>query len=141
MCRQQLSLSLDRWPVPLDDGRYDRAAAHRQAFEQRCAGGRICIELLVLEVVPDLYIQACDVQLAEVRSSTLLRLTPRNRHRSPEEALKAAAHKAMRELKANRRASGLYPESQSALLRASNWLEDILQQCDYLLDRQVNLFG
>ncbi len=141
MCRQQLNLALDRWPVPAPDGAYDRSDAHRQAFEQRCAGGRICIELWVLEVVPDLYVQACDVQLAELRRSTPLRLTPRNRHASPEEALRAAARKALRELKANRKASGLYPESQSALLRASNWLEDILHQCDYLLERQANLFA
>ena len=99
------------------------------------------MELWVLEVVQDLYVQACDVHLAHVHKGTLLRITPRNRHHSPEEALRAAAQKAMRELKANRKASGLYPENQSALLRASNWLEDVLHQCDYLLERQVNLFS
>ena len=141
MCSQQLSLSLDRWPVPLPDGVYERAGAYRQAFEQRCAGGRICVELWVLEVVHGLYIQACDVHLGQVHKGTLLKMTPRNRHHSPEKALRAAARKAMRELKANRKASGLYPENESAFLRAGNWLEDVLHQCDYLLDRQVNLFG
>jgi len=139
--RQQLSLSLDRWPIPGQDGVYERAAAHRQAFEQRCASGRVSIELWVLEVVPDLYIQACEVQLADICKSTPLRLTPRNRHDSPEQALQAAAQKALRIMKTKRKTSGLYPESQSTLLRATNWLEDILQQCDYLLDRQVNLFA
>lgn len=138
---QQLSLSLDRWPIPGSDGTYERSAAHRQAFEHRCAGGRICIELWVLEVVPDLYIQAIDVQLGEVVRSTPLRVTPRNRYDTPEAALRAAARKAARELKSNRRTSGLYPENQSAFLRATNWLEDVLDQCDYLLERQVNLFG
>lgn len=138
---QQLALTLDRWPVPLANGHYDRAAAHRQAFEQRCAGGRVCIVLWVLEVVPDLYIQACDVILGEVRRGTLLRLTPGNRYDSPEAALRAAAWKAARELKANRRASGLYPEYQSTLLRAANWLDDQLRQCDHLLECQVKLFG
>lgn len=138
---QQLSLSLDRWPIPLDNGFYDRAVAHRQAFEQRCAGGRVNIVLWVLEVVPDLYIQACEVVLGPVQRDTPLRLTPRNRYDSPEAALRAAAWKATRELKTNRRASGLYPEHQSTLLRATNWLEDVLRQCDYLLERQVKLFG
>ncbi|NLC35820.1 MAG: hypothetical protein GX772_05160, partial [Alcaligenaceae bacterium] len=76
---RQLSLSLDRWPVPLDNGLYDRAAAHRQVFEQRCAGGGVYITLWVLEIVPDLYIQACEVVLGEIRRETPLRLTPRNR--------------------------------------------------------------
>lgn|GEM_PF-5657907 len=141
VCSQQLSLSLDRWPIPSPTGVYDRALAHRQAFEQRCAGGRICIELWVLEVVPDLYVQACDVYLGRLHTSTPLRLTPKNRHHTPEEALRAAARKALRELKANKKASGLYPESESALLRASNWLDDVLLQCEYLLDKQVNLFS
>ena len=139
--RQQLNLSLDRWPVPLDGGDYDAAQAHRQSFEQRCAKGRVGIDLLVLEVVPDLYIQACEVQLGELQEVTRLRLTPANRYASPEEAVQAAARKALRIIKAKRKASGLYPECQGTLLRAGNWLEDILQQCDYLLDRQVNLFG
>ncbi|MFT0850824.1 hypothetical protein VRY85_08580 [Achromobacter sp. F4_2707] len=138
---RQLSLSLDRWPVPLDNGLYDRAVAHRQAFEQRCAGGTVSITLWVLEVVPDLYIQACEVVLGGIRRETPLRLSPRNRYDSPEAALRAAAQKAARELKNHRRSSGLYPDHQSTLLRATNWLEDMLQQCDYLLDRQVNLFG
>ena len=141
MCARQLSLSLDRWPIPGQGGVYERAAAHRQAFEQRCAGGKVSIDLWVLEVVPDLYIQACDVQLADLCRSTPLRLTPRNRYDAPEAALRAAAQKAMREIKANRKASGLYPQSQSTLLRAGNWLEDILGQCDYLLEQQVKLFG
>lgn len=138
---RQLSLSLDRWPVPQGDGSYDHQAAHRQAFEQRCSAGRICIELWVLEVVPDLYIQACDIELGAIRRGTPLRMTPGNRYDTPEAALRVAARKAARELKANRRASGLYPDSHTALLRAANWLEDILQQCDYLLERQVKLFG
>lgn len=95
----------------------------------------------MLEVVPDLYIQACDLELGEIRRGTLLRLTARNRHDTPEAALRIAAGKAARELKSNRRASGLFPESQTALLRAENWLDDILQQCDYLLERQVKLFA
>lgn len=99
------------------------------------------IVLWVLEVVPDLYIQACEVVLGPVQRDTPLRLTPRNRYDSPEAALRAAAWKATRELKTNRRASGLYPEHQSTLLRATNWLEDVLRQCDYLLERQVKLFG
>ena len=138
---QPLNLSLDRWPLPAENGHYNRGAAHRQIFEQRCPGGRICIELWVLEVIPDLYIQACDVRLAEVHRSSALKLTPRNRHDTPEAALRAAAQRALRDLKSSRKASGLYPESQNALVRAENWLEDILQQCDYLLERQVKLFG
>lgn len=141
MSRQQLSLSLDRWPIPLDNGHYERAAAHRQAFEQRCLGGKVCIVLWVLEVAPDIYIQACDVVLGELRRETPLRLTRGNRHDNPEEALRAAAWKATKELKANRRASGLYPANQSTLLRAANWLDDVLRQCDHLLERQVKLFG
>jgi len=138
---RQLSLSLDRWPAPLGNGFYEPAAAHRQAFEQRCAGGRVCIAVWVLEVAPELYIQACEVVLGNIRRQTPLRLTPRNRYDSPEAALRAAVQKAARELKGNQRASGLYPEHRSTLLRAVNWLEDLRQQCDYLLDRQVNLFG
>lgn len=138
---RQLSLSLDRWPIPLGGGLYDAAQAHRQAFEQRCAKGRVSVELLVLEVIPDLYIQACELQLAELRDGTVLRLTPGNRYDTPEAALRASARKAGAILKARRKASGLYPECQSTLLRATNWLEDILHQCDYLLDRQVNLFA
>ncbi|HLV29218.1 MAG TPA: hypothetical protein VKY60_08875 [Burkholderiaceae bacterium] len=138
---QQLHLSLDRWPVPTADGFYDRQLAHRYAFEQRCTAGRICVELWVLEVVPDLYIQACDLELGAVQRSTPLRLTPGNRHDSPEAALRVAARKAVRELKMSRQASGLYPESQTQWLRAANWLEEILQQCDYLLEKQVKLFG
>ena len=137
----QLSLSLDRWPVPTVCGVYDRDCAHRQAFEQRCGGGRICISLWVLEVVPDLYIQSCEVVLGEISRSTQLKLTRRNRFDSPEAALLAAVTRATRELKTNKRASGLYPEYQSALLRAANWLDDLMQQCDYLLERQVNLFS
>lgn len=138
---RQLSLSLDRWPAPLGNGLYDREAAHRQAFDQRCAGGRVCIAVWVLEVVPDLYIQACEVVLGDVRRATPLRLTPRNRYDSPEAALRAAVSKASRELKANRRASGLYPQNQTTLLRAANWLDELMRQCDYLLERQVKLFG
>ena len=141
MSTRQLSLSLDRWPVPLENGHYDRDAAHRQAFEQRCAGGRVCVELWVLEVVPDLFIQASDVVLGDVHCATPLRLTPGNRHDTPEAAMRAAAWRAARELKARRKASGLYPEHQSTLMRAANWLEDVLRQCDYLLERQAKLFG
>src|SRR5690606_15481213 len=86
----QLSLSLDRWPVPLADGSYDRESAHRHVFEQRCGGGKVCISLLVLEVVPDLYIQASELVLGEIRRSTALRLTARNRFDSPEAALLAS---------------------------------------------------
>jgi len=137
----QLSLSLDRWPIPLANGLYDRDCAHRQAFEQRCGAQRISITLWVLEVVPDLYIQSCELLLGEICRSTKLKLTPRNRFDSPEAALLAAVTKAARELKTNRRASGLYPEYESALLRAANWLDDLMEQCDYLLERQVNLFN
>lgn len=137
----QLNLSLDRWPVPQADGVYDARAAHRQAFEQRTQDGRVVIELWVLEVIPDLYIQACAVQLGENRRDTLLRLNARNRFQTPEAALRAAAQKAARELKAVRRAAGLHPESKTVLLRAANWLDDILQHCDYVLERQVKLFG
>lgn len=137
----QLSLSLDRWPVPLDSGVYDRDAAYHQAFEQRCGHGRVCISLWVLEVVPDLFIQASEVTLGEICRATTLKLTRRNRFDSPEAALLAAVTKAARELKVNRRASGLYPEYQSTLLRAENWLDDLMQQCDYLLERQVKLFS
>ncbi len=138
---RQLSLALDRWPIPLNGGLYDAAEAHRQVFDQRCAKGRVCIELLVLEVIPDLYIQACELQLADLRVGTALRLRPSNQYDTPEAALRAAARKAGTLLKAKRKASGLFPECQSTLLRATNWLEDILYQCDYLLDRQVNLFA
>lgn len=137
----QLSLSLDRWPIPLENGLYDRERAHRQAFEQRCGGGRVSINLWVLEVVPDLYIQSSEVVLGEICRSTQLKLTQRNRFDSPEAALLAAVTRATREMKLNKRASGLYPEYQSALLRAANWLDDLMQQCDYLLERQVNLFS
>jgi len=138
---QQLNLSLDRWPAPQADGVYDATAAHRQAFEQRTQGGRVVVELWVLEVIPDLYIQACAVQLGENRRCTLLRMNARNRFQTPEAALRAAAQKAARELKAVRRAAGLHPESKTALLRAANWLDDILRHCDYVLERQVKLFG
>lgn len=141
MSRQQLSLPLDRWPVPFDNGLYDPEVAHRQAFEQRCAAGRVCVILWVLEVAPGLYIQASEVVLGELRCQTTLKLTSRNRHDNPESALRAAASKAARELKAKRRSSGLYPEHQTTLLRAANWLDDVLNQCDYLLERQVNLFA
>lgn len=137
----QLSLSLDRWPVPLNNGVYDRQSAHCQAFEQRCGINRVCINLWVLEVVPDLFIQASEVMLAEICRSTPLKLTPRNRYDSPEAALLAAVNRAARELKLHRRASGLLPEYQTTLLRAENWLEDLMQQCDYLLERQVKLFS
>ena len=140
MSSEQLNLSLDRWPVPLPNGDYDRETAHRRAFEQRCVGGRVCVELWVLEVVPDLYIQACAVTLGEVARVTPLRLTPRNRHDTPEAALRAAAWKAARDLKLNRKASGLWPACQGTLLRAENWLDDVLKQCDYLLERQTKLF-
>lgn len=99
------------------------------------------MELWVLEVVPDLYIQACDVVLGDVSRTTPLRLTPRNRHDTPEAALRAAAWKAARDLKSSRRASGLLPDNQSVLLRAENWLDDVLRQCDYLLERQAKLFA
>jgi len=138
---RQLSLSLDRWPVPMDGGRYEATQAYRQVFDQRCAKGRVCIELQVLEIIPELYIQACALQLGDLRDGTVLRLTRVNRYDTPEAALRVAARKAVAILKAKRKASGLYPECQGTLLRATNWLEDILQQCDYLLDRQVNLFG
>lgn len=141
MSRQQLSLALDRWPIPVDGALYDNADAHRQVFEQRCAKGVVCIELFVLEVVPDTYIQACQVQLADISDGTPLRMTPRNRYDTPEEAVQVAAKKAMRLIKSRRKQSGLYPECQSTLLRAENWLEDVLHQCEYLLDRQVKLFG
>jgi len=137
---RQLSLSLDRWPVPLEGGDYDHAAAHRQAFEQRCPGGRIVIELWILELVPGLYIQACGLELGEIRRGTLLRLAPGNRYDSPEAALRAAASRAAREFRAGRARSGLYPESRAVLLKAERWLEDILRQCDYLLERQAKLF-
>lgn len=137
----QLALSLDRWPVPLPDGSYDRENAHRYSFEQRCGGGRVSINLLVLEVVPDLYIQASELVLGDVCRGTALRLTARNRFDSPEAALLASVNRAARELKMNRRASGLYPDYQSTLLRATNWMEDIMQQCDYLLERQAKLFS
>lgn len=139
--RQQLSLDLDRWPIPQAGGLYDAAHAHKQAFDQRCSKGRVYIELQVLEVVPDLYIQACALQLAHLRAGTQLKLTPRNRYDTPEAALRVAGRKALTTLKSKRRASGLYPDCQSTLLRAENWLEDILLQCDYLLERQVNLFS
>ncbi|NYT24968.1 hypothetical protein H0A73_15320 [Alcaligenaceae bacterium] len=138
---RQLSLALDRWPAPVAGGLYDRAAAHRQAFEQRCLGGRVAIELWVLEVVPDLYIQACEVQVGELRRSTPLRLSMRNRYHAPEAALRAAAQKAAREMKALGRASGTDAENRTVLLRAANWLDDILTHCAYLLERQVKLFG
>lgn len=138
---RQLSLALDRWPTPLDNGHYDIQAAHRQAFEQRCAAGRVCIELWVLEVVPDLFIQASSVVLGAVERRTPLKLTARNRHDSPEAALRAAAWKAAREFRSTRRNSGLYPEHETTLLRAGNWLDDVLQQCDYLLERQTKLFA
>ncbi|HLU00969.1 MAG TPA: hypothetical protein VKZ70_14650 [Burkholderiaceae bacterium] len=138
---RQLALSLDRWPVPLPDGSYDRESAHRYGFEQRCGGGRVCINLLVLEVVPDLYIQASEIILGEICKSTALRLSARNRFDSPEAALLASVNRAARELKQSRRASGLYPEYQTTLLRATNWMEDIMQQCDYLLERQAKLFS
>ena len=138
---RQLSLTLDRWPVPLADGSYDHAAAHRQAFEQRCAGGKVGIVLWVLEVVPELYIQACEVVLGDLKRDTPLKLSVRNRYDSPEAALRAAVWKASKELKTHRRASGLYPEHQSTLLRAANWLDELMSQCDYLLDKQVKLFA
>ena len=137
----QLNLSLDRWPVPLENGLYDRQDAHCQAFEQRCGSGRVCISLWVLEVVPDLFIQASEVVLADICRSTPLKLTLRNRYDNPEAALLAAVNKATRELKLNRRASGLLPDYQTTLLRAENWLDDLMQQCDYLLERQVKLFS
>lgn len=137
---RQLALTLDRWPVPLADGNYDRECAHRHVFEQRCGGGKVSIQLLVLEVVPDLYIQASEVVLGELCRATPLRLTRRNRFDSPEAALLTAVLRAMRELKLNRRASGLYPEYETTLLRATNWLDDLMQQCDYLLERQARLF-
>lgn len=137
----QLSLCLDRWPIALDNGLYDETAAHRQAFEQRCGNGRVSISLWVLEVVPDLFIQASEVVLGDICRRTTLKLTRRNRFDSPEAALLAAVTKAARELKTNRRASGLYPDYQSTFLRAENWLDDLMQQCDYLLERQVKLFS
>ena len=139
--RQQLSLALDRWPVPVEDNLYDNANAHRQAFEQRCAKGVVCIELFVLEVVPDLYIQACQVRLADLCDGTALRLTPRNRYGSPEEAVQAAATKAMRLMKARRRQSGLLQVPiPPYYARKTGWKTSCIN-ANILLDRQVKLFG
>lgn len=131
----QLGWCLNGWPTSDSIGRYCSSLAHRTIFDQSSRSGGVLIELLVLQIFEDTYIQACSVRVGRFSHEQVLSLRTGKRFTNPDLAFHTGLLRAQRLIRKYRSNREVPPVSG-----AMSWVTEQIAQSTYRLERQLTLF-